>query len=114
MNYPLLIFIFCKGSYLVDTITEAGVRNLKPTRQFLYLSRWWGNNTGSVTRHDLITKKNYYVTNSTIRPGQMVYISDQAISVQGGVVLYTYTCKYFTSHVTSAVNPRLRLCFVFR
>lgn len=98
----------------MDTITEAGVRNLKPTRQFLYLSRWWGNNTGSVTRHDLITKKNYYVTNSTIRPGQMVYISDQAISVQGGVILYIHTRKYFTSHVTSAVNPRLRLCFVFR
>lgn len=98
----------------MDTIAEIGVRNLMATRQFLYLSRWWGNNTGSVTRHDLTTKRNYYVTNSAIRPGQMVYISNQAQNVQGGVVLYIYTRKYFTSHVTSAVNPPLRLCFVFR
>lgn len=68
----------------MDTIAEIGVRNLMATRQFLYLSRWWGNNTGSVTRHDLTTKRNYYVTNSAIRPGQMVYISNQAQTVQGG------------------------------
>ncbi|XP_062586429.1 uncharacterized protein LOC134248028 [Saccostrea cucullata] len=69
-------------SSLTDTINEDDARSLMATSQFLYLSRWRDNSTGSVLRHNLMTKTTELVTNAAVRPGQMVYISRQPSSVQ--------------------------------
>lgn len=71
------------------------------TRQFLYLSRWWGNSTGSVRRHDLTTMRSYDVTRAAVRPGQMVYISNQTPNVQGGILYSSEYNVYFLINVNS-------------
>ncbi|XP_061188817.1 uncharacterized protein LOC133196991 [Saccostrea echinata] len=69
-------------SFLTDTINEADAQSLMATSKFLYLSRWRDNSTGSVLRHNLLTKTTELITNAAVRPGQMVYISSQTSLVQ--------------------------------
>lgn len=94
-------YFFYLASSLTDTIAESGARTLMATRQFLYLSRWWGNSTGSVRRHDLTSMRSYDVTRAAVRPGQMVYISNQTPNVQGGILYSSEYNVYFLINVSS-------------